>query len=144
MKISLLVFLLFSIASFSSAENIPDEIEGGPCSYIEIPGTAKIVAIKEADPDAYNCKNAVVVLFNFTPDDPSAVDRYRIHYMPDTNIELKASAGINPSRKMVEKKNIKVGQIYRSVRCEITKGTCTPLSFYIPELDFSDIINDCW
>jgi len=139
----IILFVCLFLCPFSFAEDISN-IDGGSCSYVDTYGKAEIISIKQAGPESYNCKNAVEVLFNFTPDDPNAIKHYKMYNWPDTNRKLTVSAGINPSREMVEKKGIKVGKIYRCIRQDIVQGTCTPVIFRVPDIDFTDTLNYCW
>ena len=115
-----------------------DNVTGGPCEYLEIPGTAKITAIKPAGA-GYNCpRNPVEVLFDFMPVDPklscrNAQDRH-----------FQIGAGMNPSMDFVEKRGLKVGQTLRCIRKEIVRGTCSPLGFDFPDVDLSDYGKFCF
>ena len=123
-----------------SGQDVPEMsfAGGGPCQYLEIPGTAKITVIRPAG-TGYNCpRNPVEVLFDFTADDPrrssrQAQDRY-----------LKIGAGMNPSMDFVENRGLKVGQTLRCVRKEIITGTCSPTGFDFPDIDFSDYGKWCF
>lgn len=111
---------------------------GGPCEYLEIPGTAKITAIKPAGA-GYNCpRNPVEVLFNFTPDDPKRSSRNA----QDRHFQI--GSGMNPSMDFVENLGLKVGQTLRCIRKEIVRGTCSPLGFDFPDVDLSNYGKFCF
>lgn len=120
----------------------PDKVEvepivGGPCDYDVISGMATIVSVRDADPAANNCDDAVEVVFDFVPDEPGDVDRYRFPDWSDKGQYLTVGAGMNPPRAWVEDQGIVEGSTQRCMRLEITKGTCTPVIFSFPEIDFS-------
>ncbi len=117
---------------------------GGECTYKQIPGTATITQVSEADPAAYSCKSGVTVLFSFKPEDPLAVKNYLFPQNSDDRQRLTVGAGMNPSRRWAEKKGLTVGSTHRCVRKEITKGACTPVLFVFPEIDFSDWDEVCF
>ena len=51
--------------------------------YIETPGTATILAVRDADPELYNCPNdPVEVLYEFTPDSSFSLHPSSIHHGP--------------------------------------------------------------
>lgn len=110
-----------------------------PCTYLEIPGSAMITAIKSARAGSNNCpRNPVVVIFDFTADDPQRSSKcMRDHY-------LTVGAGMNPSSDLVEKKGLKVGQTLRCIRKKIITGACSPFGFEFPELDLSDYAKWCF
>ncbi|MDY6912445.1 MAG: META domain-containing protein, partial [Chloroflexota bacterium] len=75
--------------------------------------------------------------FDFVPDEPGDVDRYRFPDWSDKGQYLTVGAGMNPPRAWVEDQGIVEGSTQRCMRLEITKGTCTPVIFSFPEIDFS-------
>lgn len=118
--------------------------DGGSCNYTEILGVAVITSIQEPDSGSYNCMNGVKVLFDFTPGDPTAPQRYRFSEWPDTGQSLTVGAGANPAIEWVTSKNITAGNRYRCFRREITTGTCTPVLFEFKTIDFSDWADYCF
>lgn len=135
-----LITLLFLVLGCED----PDRSEG-PCPHIDIPGTAKIISIETADPSAYNCRNAVEVLFNFVPDDPTAPQRYRFPDWPDTRRHLMVGAGMNPALEWVTAEDISVGKEYHCLRIEcLPDPCCAPVGFDILEIDFSDWADYCF
>ncbi|MDD5093552.1 MAG: serpin family protein [Dehalococcoidia bacterium] len=119
-------------------------VVGGPCKYTDIPGTARITSIKDADPNSANCNDAVEVIFDFTPDSPSAIDTYSFPNWKDTNQSLTFGGGMNPSREWVEKQGLKEGSELACIRSEITEGTCTPVIFSFPTINFEGWQDDCY
>lgn len=120
---------------------IPFPSFGGsePCKYMEIPGTAKITAIKPAKAGLYNSpRNPVEVLFDFTPADTKRSFKC-LH-----DLHLTVGAGMNPSLDFVENRGLKVGQTLRCIRKKIVIGTCSPTGFDFPDVDFSDYGKYCF
>lgn len=110
---------------------------GGPCEYLEIPGTAKIVSVKEAPSTESNCANAVQVSFDFVPNDPAAVSSYRFPNWKDTGQHFIVGGGMNPPKVWVQERGLVEGSEHACVRSEITKGTCTPVIFSFPKIDMT-------
>lgn len=117
---------------------------GSKCTYREIPGNAVITRISKADPNAGNCKNGMEIRFSFTPDDPRAQNSYIFPQHSDEEQRLTVGAGMNPSSQWIEAKGITVGSGYRCIRKEITQGSCTPVLFVFPDIDFSDWDKKCF
>ena len=138
-----IIFCLCLMLSFIVACNGNDNgtqqelIVGGPCEYVDIPGVATIVSVENAPPEDYNCKNAVVVTFDFVPDDPGAVDNYLFPNWSDTGQHLTVGGGMNPPLQWVLLQGLSKGSKHRCERSEITDGTCTPVCFSFPDIDFS-------
>ena len=108
---------------------------GGPCTYAEIRGTAKIISVKAAPSDGYNCgKNAVQVIFDFVPSDPSAVSSYRLPNWKDTGQHFTVGGGMNPPKAWVDEQGLVEGSQQECIRAEETKGTCTPVIFSFPKI----------
>lgn len=103
-----------------------DHVPGGPCTYIEYPGTAEIIS---NDPE---------VRFNFTPDDSTAPSRYLFPNFPDTNHVLWVGAGTDrPSPEWIVDQGLLPGSIHRCIRTEMTFGTCAPYGYEFPDLDYT-------
>ncbi|MBD3232432.1 MAG: hypothetical protein GF315_01770 [candidate division Zixibacteria bacterium] len=148
------LFLIILVGSFliitsscrerAKSENQEQNI-GGPCSFSDIPGYAIIQAIEEAPADQYNCPNdPVEVRYNFFPDDSNSVKNYRFPDWSDENRRLTIGAGMNPPREWVERESLLVEQRYQCIRHEIQEGTCTPVYFEFPEIDFSKAGELCY
>ena len=71
---------------------------GGPCEYLDIPGMATIISIRDADPVSNNCKDAVEVVFDFAPEDADAVENYRFPNWSDKGQHLTVGGNMNPPR----------------------------------------------
>jgi hypothetical protein len=113
-----------------------DSAIGGNCEYIEYYGTATITSIDSSTHYSY-CQDAVTVLFDFTPDDPTASSRYMFTNYPDTSRRLKVGQGMDPPRAWVENEGITAGSTFRCVRREEYQGTCTPYMHQILDLQSS-------
>lgn len=76
MKLSIFAALLIAAAAallFSCSEDEgPDPF--GPYSYTEIPGTALVFSVENVDTG--HCGPIAEVLYNFTPNDSSAIDSH--------------------------------------------------------------------
>lgn len=119
-------------------------LTGGACTYKEVKGQAKITKIMAANPAGYNCKDGVEVYFSFTPDDPAAVKRYLFPGKSDQGQRLTVGAGMNPPKSWVDSKGLTVGSAHRCIRKELIQGTCTPVLFEFPEIDFTDWPKRCF
>ena len=120
------------------------EIVGGPCEYVDIPGTARVVLVKEAAPIESNCKDAVEVIFDFVPDNPAIIDDYLFPNWEDTGQRLTVGGGMNPPKTWVLAQGLTEGSEHRCIRSEITKGTCTPVIFRFPEIDMKGWEENCF
>jgi hypothetical protein len=120
-----------------------DPVAGGSCVYDEIPGTAEITEIVVDTDDGRLCDNAVVVYFDFVPTDPSATVLYRFPNWPDIHRRLIVADGKNPPSSWVEAEGLTVGSEHACVRKEETKGTCTPVLFTFPDVDYSGWVEYC-
>jgi hypothetical protein len=139
---SKLIIVTAILAVLACDENtIP--MPGGPCEYVNIPGVVVITSIEQADTTGNNCRDSVEILFNFVPDDSTAPERYRFPNFPDTNQSIADVIGANPPAGWAAVHGISVGNEYRCLRQEITKGTCAPYGFDITEIDFSDWRDYC-
>ena len=136
----LLLLCCLSIAYLNCKGDHDTGIVGGPCSYTDTPGTATVISINNADPGLSNCKNnPVEVIFNFASDDPTkANDR------TDNNQHIVVGAGANPPRDYAINKGLTVGSVHQCIRQDETHGTCTPLGFTFPGIDFSDYGTACF
>jgi hypothetical protein len=134
--------LAFIGACNGDSDSLPVVVD--ECEYVDIPGTATIVNVREPDPGASNCRNAGEIVFRFTPDDPTAPERYLIPDWPDTGQILTVGNGMNPPRSWVQDRGLRKGTIHRAVRREITRGTCTPVIFEFPDVDMTGWEADCF
>jgi hypothetical protein len=123
-----------SVFIFGCGASKMSEIEGGPCTYSETAGQAKIVSLNAAAPGSLSCKNnPIEVIFDFTPDDP-----LKANIETDKNRHLTAGEGFNLPKYYVIGKGVTVGSTHRCIRGNITSGTCTPVGFIFPDIDLSD------
>ena len=132
-------------------------ISGGCCDeepfdkwhYIETPGTATILAVRDADPELYNCDNdPVEVLYEFAPDDPNAEPHPEIPwgYTVEDGWHLTIGGGASPPREWVESESLTVGSQHRCIRRHLTHPTAmpSPVTFFFPDLDYDAAIDACW
>jgi hypothetical protein len=117
---------------------------GGACEYRQIYGWGTIIDVRKAAPGANNCKDAVEVVFSFSPDDPTAPEHYRFADHPDTRQYLRVGAGMNPPRSWARHKGLVKGAVLRCIRSEAQKGTCTPVIFTFPEIDMAGWQKTCF
>jgi hypothetical protein len=116
-----------------------EEEEGGPCTYVETPGTATVVTIGPPAANAYNCAiDPVDVRFDFVPQDASLTALWA------TNVRLYVGTGQNPNRAYILSKGFAEGNTLACVRQDIRKGACVPTLYRFPGVDFSDYINSCF
>ena len=134
------VILVIVVLMFSACS----DIVGGPCEYVDIPGTARVVLVKEAAQADSNCKDAVEVIFDFVPDDPAAIDDYLFPNWEDTDQRLTVGGGMNPPKTWVLEQGLTEGSEHRCLRSEITKGTCTPVIFRFPEINMKGWEEHCF
>jgi len=131
--------LLFAICGCAGSAESAQPVVGGPCTYRDIPGWARIVSIQAASKQAYNCPNhPVMVRFDFIPADP------KLAFKQAQDLTLTVGAGMNPARPYVTAKGIVKGKTYRCIRREITKGTCTPVIYAFPTINLSDFDQSCY
>lgn len=139
------VFLLSACcASIACGGDSRDRQIGGACEYHRIYGRVTITDVRDADPNANNCKDAVEVVFTFFPDEPSAQEHYRFAEHPDAGQYLRVGAGMNPPRSWARSKGLVKGAIHRCIRSEIVKGACTPVTFTFPDLDMAGWEKTCF
>ncbi len=132
--------LLLSMLLFGCGE---DQICGGPCTYTDYPGIATIRSVTPDTSLGRNCDNAVIIVYDFAPDDSSAVDRYRFPVWPDTaRIFHYVNNGSVPVG-WADKEGMTQGSEHPCIRQEIRTGTCSPLIFEFPDVDVSDWPDYC-
>ena len=118
---------------------------GGPCTYVDFPGTCTITFVGPPEADASNCSNnPVQVRFDFIPADPGAREDYRFPNMADERQLLTVAGGANPPRAWVEAEGLTEGTRHACVRREITRGTCTPVLFEFTEVDTEAAAGQCY
>lgn len=117
---------------------------GGVCEYRQIYGRATITNVRNADPAANNCRDAVEVVFTFSPDEPSAPEHYRFPGHPDTGQYFRVGAGMNPPRAWTRSKGLVQGHVHRCIRSELLKGACTPVVFTFPDIDMEGWEKACF
>jgi hypothetical protein len=104
-------------------------VGGDPCRYDAIAGTAVITSVVDAE----DCPG-VNILFDFHPEDPSALSTYHLPQWHDQSNSLTIQGGLHPSRQWANRHKVAPGKKFRCIRREMTFGTCTPVVFEFPEL----------
>lgn len=117
---------------------------GGPCEYETIKGHATVIKVKDAPADAYNCRDAVEVIYTFRPDDPSAANSNRFADSPDAHQRFTVGAGMNPPRQWAQRKGLVPGSRHRCIRKEIVTGTCVPVAYVFPDIDITGWEQECF
>jgi hypothetical protein len=145
-KLTPTIFFLLSAgcASIACGGDSKGRQIGGACEYRRIYGRATITAVRDADKDANNCKDAVQVIFTFFPDEPLAPEHYRYADHPDTGRCLQVGAGMNPPRAWARSKGLVKGAVHRCIRSELLKGACTPVIFTFPDIDVEGWEKTCF
>lgn len=143
-KAKLPVVLAVLCVAASSLVGCRDPRIGGPCRYAETPGKARITSVSGAPSGSYSCQNAVLVVFTFTADDPSAPARYRYPEWPDREQQFTVGAGMNPPRAWADLRGLVEGSEHRCSRLEMTAGACTPVLFVFSEVDLEGWEDGCW
>ena len=134
----------FCVMCSETGMHRPSKISTGPCEYAQIKGRAVITAVRQAPAGAYNCRQAVEILFTFVPDDPSAKDTYILPREPDSGRHFTVGAGLNPPGGWARRVGLVQGSTHRCVRQEIVKGACTPVVFSFPDLDLTGWEAECF
>jgi len=134
----------FCVMGGDSGKGLSPGLVTGPCEYEKIHGRAIITAVKDAAADAYNCQDAVEIVYTFVPDDSSAKENYRFAHHSDIDRRFTLGAGLNPSRKWALRMGLAQGTTHRCVRQEIIQGSCAPVAFVFPDLDFSGWEKQCF
>lgn len=112
----------------------------GRCgTYVDTPGTARIVAVEAAPADQANCTDAPVrVLFDFTPTDPAA------SALAASAVPLTVGAGYNPPSAWVAASALTVGSDHPAVRSDQEAGPCTPVVFALTDVDAAAGLAACF
>jgi len=116
---------------------------GGSCEYIEYPGSALIISIVQDTRQTRLCENGVVITFDFVPADPSAPDRYLMPTWSDINRVLLVGDGASPPLNWAASQGLVVGSEHECVRREIICGSCMPVIFNFPNIDYSHWPDSC-
>lgn len=112
---------------------------GGPCIYTDTPGVATIVSVTPAEPGDLNCWNdPVVVLFDYYPNPPASPA------LAAAGVALTIGEGLNPPLSWIEAEGLTVGTQHKCRRRDITSGTCTPLLFDFPGVDYAAGLKKCY
>jgi len=109
----------------------------GNCEYNGFSGTAQIINI-----DIIN-QEEIAIVFNFVLQNPEDESSYRFPNFPDNEYRKRIIVSPDNSNIIItETAVIQIGNIklqsgdkLECIRLEITKGTCTPVIFLLPEID---------
>lgn len=117
---------------------------GGPCQYIDIPGTARIISVQPLPPSAAvppgSAYQPYAVLFTFTPA-PSAtstVSSPEAQALAGRSHSLTLSGGAPPGPQFLRKYAIRPGAAFACEAHIIRKGTCTPILFTLQGVNMFD------
>jgi hypothetical protein len=117
-----------------------DFFDGGPCDYYEIPGTASIISVIEAD--SSSCEKTVELLYNFIPDDPDQIDPRFLGNWPLDSIPYEIN-GHNFPKRWIETFGLFAGTDHRSSRFRITSGTCAPIYYEFEGINDYSVYDSC-
>lgn len=131
------LFVTIIMGCSSGSDSDAADIAGGRCEYKDFQGSATITAVTEPDAGEDNCKNAVKIIFTFTPNDASAPDQYRFSQWPDNEQKFTVGSGKNPPKDWAESVGLIIGSTHKCVRSEIISGTCTPVIYSFPDIDLT-------
>jgi hypothetical protein len=98
------------------------------CTYNQFPGQAQILSVNWIN------ENYVELTFNFFLSDPGLKVEYRFPRMGDSG--RKKVIYLDPEEHNNIKSKLRVGDVIPCLRSEIIKGTCTPVVFTFPDLEF--------
>lgn len=118
-------------------------VDGGSCRRIAYPGTAVITSAEPATDPMRTCLNAVEVRFTFIPADPSAPSRYLLPLWRDTDRRFVVGSGTPPPLNWAVSQGLVVGSEHRCVRLEITRGSCMPVAYRFPDIDYTHWADSC-
>ena len=137
--------ILIALAVSSVLAGCTDDpiMPGGPCFYTDIPGTATIRTVTPDTSASASCPNKVIIIYDFAPDDPTIVDRYRIPSWPDTGRVFLLVNGSNVPDGWAVKEGMTPGTEHPCLRHEIYRGACTPVVFEFTEIDTFDWEDYC-
>lgn len=117
--------------------------DGGPCRRIAYPGSAVITSVEPSTDPMRTCLNAVEVRFTFIPADPSAPSRYLLPLWRDANRGFVVGSGTPPPLNWAVSQGLVVGSEHRCERLEITRGSCTPVMYRFPDIDYTHWADSC-
>lgn len=116
---------------------------GGPCDYVKYPGSAIIVSVEQDTDQMRTCENGALIKFTFRPTDSSASSRYLYPQRSDTNQAFLVGSGCSPPLNWALSRGLVVGSEHSCVRREIISGTCSPVGFGFPDIDYSAWGDSC-
>jgi len=134
----LLLLLGFSSSAGCMGKGPKEGTVGGPCTYREYPGTARIVSVRPGQQERVTggpSYQPMEVRFIFMPEG-DIPDKAFSPEGKEYPLLLKNSWA--PGPRFLEKYGIRVGNEFPCRLKTIVKGTCTPLLFEFPTIDLGD------
>jgi len=139
--LALLVFTLTPSLVNDLAASAPRV--GGPCTYDEYPGQAKITRVDKTELSKDQAKvtggpgyEGYEVWFSFVTDREVKQDWAREALKREHSLQLKSSW--YPGEKYLKKYGIEKGKTMKCTLKAITSGTCTPVIFEFDEVNTAD------
>ena len=109
----------------------------GRCEYNQFPGKAQIINIDIINSESFE------IVFNFLLQNPEDKNNYRFPNFSDN--EYRKMIIISPDDPniiitetaciQIDNIELQSGDKLECIRLEITKGTCTPVIFFLPEIE---------
>jgi hypothetical protein len=101
---------------------------GDTCTYTHFNGSALLLRVSWIN------KHRVEVIFTFTPSDAAQTTEYRFPDMGD--IARKKTIPVTPAKYDTVHSLLQTGDVIPCIRSEIIKGTCSPVVFTFPDIEF--------
>ena len=112
---------------------------GGPCAYVDHPGTATIVSVEARPPRTQNAGEPhyqpYTVLFSYAPAPGSPPEAQA---QTGKTHHLTLTGGSDPGRAFLKKYGIRPGVGFPCLLRLIRSGTCTPVLFTFQGIDLAD------
>ena len=122
----------------SGAEKSAPRVVGGPCEYKQYKGKATITSISKKEiPENYGGPSyeSYEVKFSFFSEEEIEETYGKVKGREYT---LMLTNSWYPGPEFLEKYGIQVGKSFECYLKVITRGTCTPVLFDFPTIDFGD------
>lgn len=131
---TLLVAMLATVPALAAGKLV-----GGPCAYVDHPGTATIVSVETRPPRTAGAPappyQPHAVLFTYTPAPGSPVEAQALAGKAH---RLTLTGGADPGPAFLKKYGIRAGVGFPCVLRLIRMGTCSPVVFTFQGIDLSD------
>ncbi len=113
---------------------------GGRCEYRDLPGTATITRVAKTAASSQQAGAAgyegLEIEFSFASSQP--IEDAAVRRFAERPHQLRLINSWYPGPRFVQKYGLTQGRALKAVLQIITKGTCTPMLFWFPEVDLSD------